>query len=67
MGLYFALDLGSAGKVREFLKLGIENGIISDGFLFHPTAFRISPPLNITVEQIREVSAEILQLLDRLD
>ncbi len=64
MGLYFAVELGDAEKVKKFMKLSIENGIISDSFLFHDTAFRISPPLTISPEQIKEVCAQLKSLLD---
>ncbi|MFC2112617.1 aspartate aminotransferase family protein [Bacteroidota bacterium] len=67
MGLYFAVELEDSEKVRKFMKLGIENGIILDSFLFHDTAFRISPPLTISPEQIREVCAELHDLLDLID
>lgn len=66
MGLYLAVELGDAAKIRKFMKLAIEEGIISDSFLFHDTAFRISPPLIISPEQIREVCGQITGLLERL-
>jgi acetylornithine/succinyldiaminopimelate/putrescine aminotransferase len=67
LGLYLAIELENAEKVRKFMNLGIENGIISDSFLFHDTAFRISPPLIITPEQIMESCSQIKDLLDRLE
>ena len=66
MGLYFAVELGDSAKVQEFMKLSIENGIISDSFLFHNTAFRISPPLIISPEQIREVCSQLQAVLDQI-
>ena len=53
-------------KINRFMKLAIENGIVSDSFLFHNTAFRVSPPLIISPEQILEVCAKLASLLDRL-
>jgi acetylornithine/succinyldiaminopimelate/putrescine aminotransferase len=65
-GLYLAVELGDARKTSGFMKLSIENGIVSDSFLFHNTAFRISPPLIISPKQIREVCAKLSGLLDQL-
>jgi 4-aminobutyrate aminotransferase-like enzyme len=39
---------------------------MSDWFLFCDTAFRISPPLTITAEEIEESSGIILGCLNRL-
>jgi acetylornithine/succinyldiaminopimelate/putrescine aminotransferase len=65
-GLYFAVELGDGDKINRFMKLSIENGIISDSFLFHDTAFRISPPLTISEEEILEVCSRLLSILDLL-
>ena len=67
MGLYLAVELGDAGKIRRFMKAAIENGIVSDSFLFHETAFRVSPPLIISPEQIEEVCSRLNILLDQLE
>lgn len=66
MGLYLAVELGDQGKLRRFMSQAIENGIISDSFLFHNTAFRVSPPLIISTEQIGEVCKQLNLLLDQL-
>lgn len=66
MGLYLAVELGNAEKIQKFMKFSIENGIVSDSFLFHNTAFRISPPLIITPEQIIEACQVIKKILDRI-
>jgi acetylornithine/succinyldiaminopimelate/putrescine aminotransferase len=65
-GLYMAVELGDPEKINRFMKLSIENGIVSDSFLFHNTAFRISPPLIITPGQIREVCSKLIGLMDQL-
>lgn len=65
-GLYLAVELGETEKINRFMKLAIENGIISDSFLFHNTAFRISPPLIISAKQIQEVCLKLVSLLDHL-
>ena len=44
----------------------IEQGILSDWFLYCDTAFRISPPLTITEEQIADSAQMIINALDCL-
>ena len=66
-GLLMAIELGSAEKLHQFIKLGVEKGFVSDWFLFCDTAFRISPPLTITMDEIQQVSALIVEVLDTLD
>jgi acetylornithine/succinyldiaminopimelate/putrescine aminotransferase len=66
-GLLMAIELGESFKLQQFIKLGIAKGIMSDWFLFCDTAFRISPPLTITEEQIREVCQLINECLEEID
>lgn len=65
-GLLMAVELGESAKLYSVIELFKEEGILSDWFLFCDTAFRISPPLTISEEQVRESSAIILRCLDRL-
>ncbi len=65
-GLLMAVELGESEKLYKTMAGLIENGIMSDWFLFCDTAFRISPPLTITEEEIRETSTIILHVLDTL-
>ncbi len=61
-GLLMAVEMGVPveGLVRRML----EKGVMSDWFLFCDTAFRISPPLTITKEEIKEVCGIITKCLD---
>ncbi|MCK9613734.1 MAG: aspartate aminotransferase family protein [Bacteroidales bacterium] len=54
-GLLMAVELADCNKIQQFIRLGVEHGIISDWFLFCDTAFRISPPLTITEDEIQDV------------
>lgn len=65
-GLLLAVELGGSGKMYCAMERLVENGILSDWFLFCDTAFRISPPLTITEEQVRESAAIIIGVLDNL-
>jgi acetylornithine/succinyldiaminopimelate/putrescine aminotransferase len=65
-GLLLAVELGASEKLYKIMELFIEEGILSDWFLFCDTAFRISPPLVISDDEIRDSVAIIRRCLDRL-
>ncbi len=66
-GLLLAVELGSSERLYRAMELLREAGYLSDWFLFCDTAFRISPPLTITEEQVRACCAEIRAgVLDKL-
>lgn len=65
-GLLMAVELGDSLKMMRTMELFKENGILSDWFLFCDTAFRISPPLTVTEEEIADSVRVILACLDRL-
>ena len=63
-GLLLAVELGEPQKLYRIMELFKQAGILSDWFLFCDTAFRISPPLTISEEEIRGSAALILKCLD---
>ena len=65
-GLLMAVELGESAKLYRLMDYFIEEGILSDWFLYCDTAFRISPPLVITDDEIRNCVALIRKCLDRL-
>ncbi|MBR3682001.1 MAG: aspartate aminotransferase family protein [Tidjanibacter sp.] len=65
-GLLLAVELGSSEAYFRLLDLFIEAGILSDCFLFCESAFRISPPLTISEQEIEECAALIRTCLDKL-
>ena len=65
-GALLAVELGSSERMYAAMKGLTENGILSDWFLFCDTAFRISPPLVITDDQIRESAGIIRNVLDSI-
>ncbi len=65
-GLLMALELGDSDKLYRIMDLFKEHGILSDWFLFCDTAFRISPPLTITEEEIGDCCRIIRECLDML-
>jgi acetylornithine/N-succinyldiaminopimelate aminotransferase len=62
-GLLLAVELQSSDQVSRFMKTSLEQGIISDQFLYYDKAFRISPPLTITEAEILEICETILGIL----
>ena len=65
-GLLLAVELGSSDKMFAMMEMFAREGIMSDWFLYCDTAFRISPPLTITEEQIHDSARIIRACLDRL-
>jgi acetylornithine/succinyldiaminopimelate/putrescine aminotransferase len=65
-GLMLAVELGDAALLRRVVAALLQNGIITEWFLFCDTAFRIAPPLIISHEEIRATCSVIQRLLTRL-
>lgn len=65
-GLLMAVELGSSERLYHIMELFKERGILSDWFLFCDTAFRISPPLTMTDDEIRDVCGIVRGCLDDL-
>ncbi len=65
-GLLLAVELGESAKLYRIMELFKEEGILSDWFLYCDTAFRISPPLTISEDEIRDSAAIIRRCLDRV-
>jgi acetylornithine/succinyldiaminopimelate/putrescine aminotransferase len=60
-GLWIAVQFESDKKCKAVVDHCIEEGVLSDWFLFSPNCLRISPPLSITTLQIERASQIILQ------
>jgi acetylornithine/succinyldiaminopimelate/putrescine aminotransferase len=65
-GLMMAVELGDSERMFAMMRLFAREGIMSDWFLFCDTAFRISPPLTITEDEVRESCEIILRGLHTL-
>jgi len=63
IGMMFAFDMKSFERVEKVVKRCLELGLISFWFLSHPYSFRLSPPLNITEDEIRKAGDIILQAI----
>ena len=65
-GLLMAVELGSSERMFKMMEMFAHEGIMSDWFLFCDTAFRISPPLVISDDEIRDSVRIIRNCLDKL-
>ena len=60
IGMMFAFDMESFERVEKVVQKCLEKGLISFWFLSHPHSFRLSPPLTISEQEIREAAAIVL-------
>lgn len=65
IGALGAIDFGTEEQNMKICKFFIENGIITDWFLFCPTSMRIAPPLTITNEELERVCIRMVRNLGR--
>jgi acetylornithine/succinyldiaminopimelate/putrescine aminotransferase len=59
IGLMLAVEIGNFEQVQQIIKYCLNQGVLTDWFLFCNTALRIAPPLTITEDEI-EFSARII-------
>jgi len=65
-GLFMAVEVDSFDKILNLMKVALNNGIVLDWFLFCNTAFRIAPPLSITIKECNEAADLLLKSLDEI-
>jgi acetylornithine/succinyldiaminopimelate/putrescine aminotransferase len=53
MGFLWALQVGSLDRAIRIQHTALQNGLLTDWFLFESTALRIAPPLTLTDEEIQ--------------
>ena len=63
-GLMMALEFDSYEQNKKIIDRCIENGVLTDWFLFAPHCMRLGPPLIITEEEIRNACAVILTAIE---
>ena len=62
-GLWMAVEFDSFATIKRIIDSCIEKGVMTDWFLFAPECLRISPPLIISEEEIRQACAVILDAI----
>ena len=61
-----AVYLDNFEHLRQVISICLENGLITDWFLFANNCLRIAPPLIITEEEIKTACSIIIQALDKV-
>lgn len=64
LGLLLSIEFESYEQNKAIIDKCIENGVITDWFLFNAYSMRIAPPLTITEEEIKEACKIILKCID---
>lgn len=64
IGLMMALEFESFEVNKKIIDQCIENGVLTDWFLFAPQCMRIAPPFIITEEEIRRACGVILEAVN---
>lgn len=65
-GLWLAVEFDSFATNKRVIDSCIEKGVFSDWFLFAANCLRISPPLVITHEQIKQACAVIIAAIEEV-
>lgn len=65
-GLFFAVEMESFEIVKKVVESCLEQGLIGFWFLSTPTAFRLSPPLSITFEELEVAGNIILNSISKI-
>lgn len=64
VGMMFAFDMVNAERVEKVVAKCMEKGLLTFWFLSHPYSFRLSPPLNITEEELNKAADLILAAIE---
>jgi acetylornithine/succinyldiaminopimelate/putrescine aminotransferase len=67
IGMMFAFDMESSERVAKVVDKCLEKGLLTFWFLSHPYSFRLSPPLTISEEEIREAGKRILEAIQETE
>lgn len=60
-GLWMAVEFDSFETNKTVIDRCIERGVLTDWFLFAPECLRISPPLTITADEIKQAAKQIVE------
>ncbi len=65
-GLWMSLQFATPELNQTIVHQCVQNGLITDWFLFAPDRLRIAPPLIITEKELRDMCAIILKSIDEV-
>ncbi len=63
-GLWMSIQFSTAEIAQSIIHRCVENGLITDWFLFALDRLRIAPPLTITIEQLKDLCDIILKSIE---
>jgi acetylornithine/succinyldiaminopimelate/putrescine aminotransferase len=66
-GLLMAIEFESFETNKKYIDTLIENGVITDWFLFNDKCMRIAPPLTITYNELDIIIQKITEVLNKND
>lgn len=66
IGLFRGIEVDKKVDMWKFLHKALENGVLSDLFIFRDHAFRFTPPLTITKEEISYAVDQLKKTLDEV-
>ena len=66
LGLFRGIEVDHAIDMTDFWHETIKHGIVSDTFIFRQNAFRFTPPLTITNDEIDEAVEGLCKTLDNM-
>ena len=64
IGLMFAIEMKDFDRVKKVVDRCLEKGLIGFWFLSCPNSFRLSPPISITKEEIKQAGEIILAAIE---
>lgn len=64
VGMMYAVELQSIELMQKCYPKLLENGLITETFLFDEKSFRISPPLTINTNEIEDICQRIRNVLN---
>ena len=64
-GLLLAVEFGSSELMHRVITKAVENGILTDWFVFCESAIRISPALTISEDEIKKACELILLSIEQ--
>lgn len=65
-GLLIAVEFADFPTCKKVIDYAIEEGVLTDWFLFASNCMRIAPPLSISKKEIRQACAHIISACNRL-
>lgn len=66
VGLLMAVEFGESELSQQIVLQAVQDGLLTEWFLFHDTAMRIAPPMTITAAEIEESCAILRASMDKV-